>query len=942
MLTISAGALDTAVEEAENSVRERSVRTLLFWLVLACLVPGIMGAVGFFVYEYRSGRTQLEKDTIQTARALAQAVDNRVLQLEALAQGLATSRFLQAGDLAQFHMQARRALEQTKFPGSVVLTDRSGQQFVNTARPFGQALPVHGNPEAIRLVLDTRRPLVSNVFFSTLLQRQLVAVVVPVFIENRAVLALTITLPPESLKDILESQGLPDGWVATILDRTASIVARSRETERYVGQKPAAAFHQRFLSSEEGIVEGVMKDGVAVLAAYTRSAASNWTVALSIPQSYLGGQFARRLSAMALGIACLFAIGLALARWVSLRIAASFQSLIGPANALGAGRRVDIPLLGVKEANEVGKAIGLAAGLLTRRNRSLQESNAHLLEKERELEEAHHLARFGTWNWDLESGEFKTSDSLHDIFGRDVPAFSEQRGTLLTLDSWDRAKAAVDEASKTDGFDLELQAIHSTGATVWVHCKGKPVRNGKGIVVALRGTMQDITQRKVAEQCFREAALHDTLTGLPNRALIFENGGRLLAGAVRGDIRGALLFVDLDRFKPINDLHGHEVGDRVLQEVASRLKSCTRREDLVGRLGGDEFVVILARIGEDCHRAAVVAQHIVDRISRPYLIDSLELSLSPSIGISCFPDHAADVNTLIRTADLAMYRVKQSGRAAYQFYSKEFEQQAGTPTCTLTSRLERALDNHGLKLLYQPIVDIRSGLLIGAEALLRLADDPEQQVAPDSLIPVAESAGLMEGLGEWIAREACRQHQKWLKDGLRVTIAINVSPQQFRQRHFAERVGCIVSQSGVDPACVQLEIAESTVLENFDDAIKVLGRIKSLGMKVALDDFGTGYSSLSTLTSLPLDKLKVDRSFVRRLESDAPSRAVTDAIIALGHTLHLEVVGEGIESESALRYLEKHGCNQGQGFLFSPPLAGQDLTTWHAGNGHAKHAAEPA
>jgi EAL domain-containing protein (putative c-di-GMP-specific phosphodiesterase class I) len=326
-------------------------------------------------------------------------------------------------------------------------------------------------------------------------------------------------------------------------------------------------------------------------------------------------------------------------------------------------------------------------------------------------------------------------------------------------------------------------------------------------------------------------------------------------------------------------------------------------------------------------RTSIVAQHVVDRISQPFHIETLELSLTPSIGISYYPQHADNVSSLIHTADLAMYQAKQSGRAKFRVYSPELDA-AAESAYAIEARLKRALKMHDFVLHYQPVIDIASGELIGAEALVRLVDDDVHAVGPQRFIPIAESSGLIAELGEWVLSEACRQHLAWKKEGLHITLAVNVSPLQFRQAGFAARLGDILGSAQVDPAYMQLEITESMIMENVDEAVKILNNIKQLGVKVALDDFGTGYSSLSRLSRLPLDKLKVDQSFVRGIESDVGSRAVTDAVIALGHSLRLEVIAEGIESEASLRYLQYQGCQQAQGFLFSPPLQADEFARW--------------
>lgn len=562
---------------------------------------------------------------------------------------------------------------------------------------------------------------------------------------------------------------------------------------------------------------------------------------------------------------------------------------------------------------------------------------------EHRLELAIAIAKLGFWEWDVVNDQVYLSPMWKEQLGYqdgELESIPEEATSRLSPEDLDRVRDYTTRYFAQPGpeFSIDYRLRHRDGHYRWFAARATPLTDDADKVVKLIGTQLDITHLKESEQRVREAALHDPLTGLPNRALIFEYGEHLLAAARRSHGRGALLFIDLDRFKQINDLYGHEIGDRLLQEVAMRLIACTRLEDLVGRLGGDEFVIIVPHHDHRPDHATVVAQHVLDSIGQPFRIDALELSVSPSIGITYYPEHGTEIDALIHAADLAMYQAKEFGRANYQVYTSDLCQRAEVAR-SLEAKLRYALKNQGLKLHYQPVIDIKSGRLIGVEALVRLAGEDDEKISPAIFIPIAESAGLIGELGEWVAIEACRQHNVWRSQGLPpVKIAINVSPLQLRQRAFADRLGHIIGDAGIDPACFEIEVTESALMESVDEAIEILEHIKSLGVKIALDDFGTGHSSLSNLGVLPLNKLKIDQSFVRRIECDQTSRVITNAIISLARTLHLEVVGEGIESDETLRYLDNQACDQAQGFLFSKPLPADAFARWYRQHdGHSLH-----
>jgi diguanylate cyclase (GGDEF)-like protein/PAS domain S-box-containing protein len=438
----------------------------------------------------------------------------------------------------------------------------------------------------------------------------------------------------------------------------------------------------------------------------------------------------------------------------------------------------------------------------------------------------------------------------------------------------------------------------------------------------------DITEQKRAEKQVLHAAQHDPLTGLPSRALIYELGTHLIEAEKRGHHKVAVLFFDLDRFKPINDTYGHETGDLMLKEVARRLSASVRSSDIVGRLGGDEFIALLTNVQTE-QDVARAAKHLLEKLSEPYHVNNLELRTSPSIGISVHPADGDAIDTLIRHADAAMYYAKANGRNTYQFFTPEINSNTQR-VFTLEQRLRQSMNENNFELFYQPIIDTRTRQVSGVEALIRWRQSNSEVIMPSDFIMAAEASGLINQLGQWVIQEACRQHHAWRSQGLPpLRIAVNVSPIQFRARDFSSNVAAAVDASKIDPVYLELEVTEGTVMKQVEEAAKTLAGLKQLGLRISLDDFGTGYSSLSYLSQFPIDKLKVDQSFIRHIDTDSRSLAIAETVIALGKKLSVEVVAEGIESEEALDLLRDRECDLGQGYLISPPITASQFVNWY-------------
>ncbi|MBS1144578.1 MAG: hypothetical protein H6R14_1984 [Proteobacteria bacterium] len=432
--------------------------------------------------------------------------------------------------------------------------------------------------------------------------------------------------------------------------------------------------------------------------------------------------------------------------------------------------------------------------------------------------------------------------------------------------------------------------------------------------------LADITEHKQSEERMRHIAQHDALTGLPNRMALLLRLAQLLPEARRHGWRVAMMFLDLDRFKIINDTLGHQIGDELLREVACRLSRVVRETDFVARLGGDEFVIILPGISSAAD-AAVVAGKAIATLASPIEANGHELHTSPSIGISVFPDDGPDGDTILKNADTAMYHAKAAGRNNFQFFATEMNL-ATSERLSIEHKLRHAMSRNELALCFQPQFKAGDITPTGVEALLRWHHPTEGMISPARFIPIAEETGIIVEIGEWVLATACREMKRWIDAGMKpIRIAVNVSARQLRRRDFCETVANALTLSGLPAELLELEITESAVMENPQEAILILQRLGGMGVTLAIDDFGTGYSSLAYLKLFPIDHLKIDRSFVADIETDLNDRAIAFGTIALAHSLGLKVIAEGVETEDQLELLRTNGCDEVQGFLLSKPLS---------------------
>jgi diguanylate cyclase (GGDEF)-like protein len=435
---------------------------------------------------------------------------------------------------------------------------------------------------------------------------------------------------------------------------------------------------------------------------------------------------------------------------------------------------------------------------------------------------------------------------------------------------------------------------------------------------------RDVTDRKVIQQRIQHLAYHDNLTGLPNRSLLQDRLAHAIARAERSRCKVAVLFIDLDNFKNINDTLGHDVGDELLRQVSRRLSACVRIEDTIARQGGDEFIVLLDTL-DDGRAASLVAQKVLNALRQPFALGGTEQHVSGSVGIALYPEDGRDAQTLMKNADTAMFHGKGQGKNTYQYFTSQMNI-AVKRRMTLESALRRAVMQKDFVLHYQPQIDLETGEVLAVEALVRWKTEDSGTVMPGDFIPLAEETGLINEIGEWVLREGCRQAREWQDRGLAPRrMAINLSARQFADRGFVDMVTRVLAETRLDPAYLELEITESQVMRQTEGAMNLLNRLSKMGVQLAIDDFGTGYSSLSYLKRLPIQKLKIDQSFIRDITVDPNDTAIVVAIINMARSLDLQTIAEGVETAGQLALLRSKGCRIGQGFYFAAPLRAEAL-----------------
>jgi diguanylate cyclase (GGDEF)-like protein/PAS domain S-box-containing protein len=573
------------------------------------------------------------------------------------------------------------------------------------------------------------------------------------------------------------------------------------------------------------------------------------------------------------------------------------------------------------------RSIRYAIGYAVERNRTLEA----LRRSEERYALAARGANDGLWDWDLTTGRIYYAPRWKSMLGYEEDQIGDSPEQWFSrVHALDIGRVRSEVAAHFSGQTAQLQSehrmLHDDGTYRWVLTRGIAVRDANGTAIRAAGSQTDITQRKAAEDRLLHDAFHDALTGLPNRALLLDRLGRaILRMKRRSEYRFAILFLDLDGFKVVNDSLGHQTGDQLLIAISRRLEGFIRQGDTVACLGGDEFIIMLDEI-ESPEDASKLAERALEELQVPFRLNGHELVSTGSIGIALSDPSYDMAETLLRDADIAMYRAKALGKAGYVVFDKAMHTLAVT-RMKLEADLRQAALRQEFRLHFQPIVSLKTGRITSFEALVRW-DHPERGiVAPDEFIPVAEETKLILPLGLWVLREAAEQLRRWQTEywmSPPLSISVNLSCRQFFQTDLVYQIERILLETGLDPRCLRMEITESVIMDQVESALGTLVQLRALGVRIAIDDFGKGYSSLSYLHQFPCDTLKIDRSFVARIGVGGENTEIVRTIVSLAQGLGLDVVAEGVETDSQLSHLRELGCQYGQGYIFARPLSGKD------------------
>ncbi len=901
-------------------------RVALAMAVVFLAFAGVLVQAGLQMFESQYRRSlALQQNTLATA--ISATVDEK---LQSAQQMLVNTASLMPAEMFGNALAAQRFLDQqtvlqTVFDHSLLMVTTSDIVIADTPALRGR----NGASLKGRLTMfdhfDPRRPQISRPYASLYTRDKPVLLMTAPVIDHEGRLRGTLAgaldlLGHNYLADLQKYRIGQTGWVTLVtLDR---MIISNPDASRIL--QPAARPGQnrlldRALEGFEGSELNTTSRGVRVLTTYKRLQSVPWLLAINLPVEEAEGPLrqAQRYFFLAALAGTLLVLGIV---WLIMK-----RSL-APLERLTAHVRT-LPQLPRGERTLTLRAAGELETLVQSFNAMVDTMERQQQEVEASEARFRSLTEMSTdWYWEQDT-DFRFTLMSRGVDKTNVTTgLGEARWDLpivgVSPEQWAEHRAMLDRHEPFRDFVYQVRAVDGTLRTFSI--AGTPMFDAQGTFTGYRGIGSDITERKATEQRIEYLAYHDALTGLPNRLLVQDRFEQAMAQAERAQHKVALVYLDLDNFKAINDSLGHAAGDELLKEVAQRLRRCVRDSDTISRQGGDEFLLVLRDL-PDTEIVSTIVIKLIERLQAPIQLGEQELSTSASVGVAIGPDDGRDFETLRKKADMAMYRSKESGRNTYHFFDPTMDTEA-SEHLQLRNGLRRALERNEFILYFQPQYELLDGRLVGVEALLRWQHPERGLVAPGHFIGVAEESGLIVPLGEWVLREACRQAMDWRKAGLPpVTMSVNLSAIQFRRGDIEQSVLAALAESGLPPAQLELELTESMLIQNVESVVVAVRQLKQHGVQLSIDDFGTGYSSLSYLKRFDIDRLKIDQSFVRDLTSDPDDAAIVRAIIQMAQSLNLQTIAEGVETAEMAQQLRAYGCDQAQGYHYARPMPADQL-----------------
>ena len=879
---------------------------------------------------------QLDALVAQAARELNDKIVTRQTALDSTARAFPLGSLHQPTEVEHFLRSQYALLTQLD---DLYVFDAKGRLLADWPIVPGRRGLDMSERDYIRNTLSNRKGTISEPVLGRITKKPIIILTAPVFDargEVQAILGGVLNLYKPNILGELRSMKVGGSGYFMLLHPNGKLIMHP-DQQRILQPFNSSSSQQATIlfdptrPTRSGIREVRLDDSkVPYLLAEQRVTATGWSLLAALPVSEAFSPISRMAGNAVVATLVLALIVVPLFWLVTLYLLRPLARLTRQIRELFAGGKV------VKEGRVDTEGSAEILALATSFNEFMdrnQRAEHELRVQEQRLSLVLETASDGIWDWHIPSGQLFGNQALAKMLGMPTsgPICSTPR--LIANHIIEEERQAVRTAirtclaGRTAMFRSEHRLRRDDGGVIWVLERGRVVEWGAdGKPVRMVGSFQDITATKEHEERIRHMAYYDELTGLPNRTLLANRCIQAVDEAVEQRLALALLFVDLDHFKNINDSLGHYTGDQVLQADSQRLSACVGDAGTVARLGGDEFVVLLPHA--DSARAAELARHLLESVAQPYAIEQRLLNIQASIGISLYPDDAAEFETLLRHADIAMYRAKEDGRNAFRFFTGDMNEQV-MRRLELEHALRDALNRQQLQLHYQPQIRLHTQQPVGVEALLRWPHPEFGMIPPSTFIPVAEDSGMIVAIGDWVLREACRQAKAWQDAGLPpVVMAVNLSAVQFRSPRLPGRIAAILEETGLAPNWLELELTEGVVMEDTASAAAMLHNFREMGVQLAIDDFGTGYSSLGYLKLFPIDKLKLDRSFVADIVQDSQDQAIVKAVIELSHSLGLKVIAEGVETVAQRDLLRQQGCDEMQGYLCSRPLPAAELEQW--------------